>query len=58
MVESAEYRNMAINAMWDMLCDVRERLPFPDLYYTSEAYMKEFQCRTVQDGLFMPILDI
>lgn len=40
MVENAEYRNMAINAMRDMLCDVKERLPLSDLYYTS--YMEEF----------------
>lgn len=58
LTEDLEYRSMVINAMWDMLCNIRERVPFPDLYYTSEAYMKEFQCRTVQGGLFMPIVDM
>lgn len=58
LADDEEYQNMVITAMWDMLCDIRERVPFPDLYYTSEACMKEFQCRTVQGGLFMPIMDI
>ena len=54
-----EYREMIIGAMWDMLCDMEERVPFSDWYYTSEPHRcGTFQARTVQGGLFLPLLEI
>ena len=49
----AKYRDMIIDAMWEMVCDMRERVPFSDWYYTSKPNMERFQNRT---GLFMPLL--
>ena len=51
-----EYRNMIIDKMWDMICDMKERVPFSDWYYTSKPNMERFQNRTVQGGLFIPLL--
>ena len=51
-----EYRHMIIDRMWDMICCMCERVPFSDWYYTSEPHMERFQNRTVQGGLFMPML--
>lgn len=50
------YRDMIIEKMWNMICDMRERVPFSDWYYTSKPNMERFQNRTVQGGLFMPLL--
>jgi len=56
LADDAEYRDMIIDRMWNMVCDMCERVPFSDWYYTSEPHMERFQNRTVQGGLFMPLL--
>lgn len=56
LADDEEYRNMIVERMWNMICDMCERVPFSDWYYTSEAHMERFQNRTVQGGLFMPLL--
>ena len=55
LTDDKEYRSMIIDAMWEMICDMRERVPFSDWYYTSSPDMERFQNRTVQGGLFMPL---
>ena len=56
LTEDREYRDMIIDRMWDMICDMRERVPFSDWYYTSTPHMERFQNRSVQGGLFLPLL--
>ena len=56
LADDKEFRDMIIDRMWDMVCDMNERVPFSDWYYTSEPHMERFQNRTVQGGLFMPLL--
>ena len=56
LTDDNEYRDMIIERMWDAICDMCERVPFSDWYYTSEPHMERFQNRTVQGGLFMPLL--
>lgn len=58
LTDDEEYRVCIIDRMWDMICDIRERVPFSDWYYTSENKMEQFQNRTVQGGLFLPIVEI
>lgn len=58
LTDDEEYRACIIDRMWDMICDMRERVPFSDWYYTSENKMEQFQNRTVQGGLFLPIVEI
>lgn len=54
--DKAEYRNKIIDTMWDMLNEGPDRVPFTDWYYTSTAEECTFQNRTVQGGLYFPLL--
>lgn len=56
LTDDAEYRNAIIEAMWEMLCVTPDRVPFTDWYYTSVPNQRGFQNRTVQGGLFFPLL--
>lgn len=54
--DDKEYRDMIIDRMWNMIGEMCERVPFSDWYYTSKPHMERFQNRSVQGGLFMPML--
>ncbi len=54
--DDEEYRNMIIDAMWKMICDMPQRAPFSDWYDTISADTMHFHARTVQGGLFLPML--
>ncbi|NCB92251.1 MAG: DUF4965 domain-containing protein [Clostridia bacterium] len=54
--ENEEYRRAIIDAMWDAVCDMDRRAPFPDWYHTEKAVAECFQNRTVQGGLFILLL--
>lgn len=56
LTDKAEYRNKIIDTMWDMLNEGPDRVPFTDWYYTSTAEECTFQNRTVQGGLYFPLL--
>lgn len=56
ITDDAEYRDMVVGRMWDMINEMCERVPFSDWYYTSTPHMERFQNRTVQGGLFMPMI--
>lgn len=56
LTDDKGYQNMVIDAMWDMICKMESRLPFSDWYFTSEPDMKGFANRTVQGGLYLPLL--
>jgi hypothetical protein len=50
------YLNIVVNKMWKMLNETEDRVPFTDWYMTSKPDQIEFQCRTVQGGLFINLL--
>ena len=56
LTDNEEYRNKIIDTMWDMLNESPDRVPFTDWYYTSTAQQCTFQNRTVQGGLYFPLL--
>ena len=57
LFDDKEYTDMVVNAMWDFLCESPDRVPFCDWYYVSLPYIREFQARTVQGGLFINLLN-
>ena len=54
--DSKEYLDAVVDAMYNMLENTRDRVPFTDWYFTSTPYMRGFQNRTVQGGLFINLL--
>lgn len=52
------YTNAVVDAMWQWLCNTNSRMPFPDLVFTSEAWIRSFPARTVQGGLFINLLKL
>lgn len=56
LTDNTEYRDKIIDAMCCMLENTRDRVPFTDWYFTSTPYMRGFQNRTVQGGLFINLL--
>lgn len=56
MTDNAEYRQKIVGSIWKMLNETPNRVPFTDLYFTSTAIQRNFQNRSVQGGLFMPII--
>ncbi len=56
LTDNRQYRDKIIEAIWDMLNNTPDRVPFTDWYFTSTAVMKGFQNRTVQGGLFIPMI--
>ena len=56
LADDAEYRDAIVGAMWNMLCVTEDRVPFTDWYYTATGRQAGFQNRTVQGGLFLPLL--
>lgn len=56
MDEDADYAQRIIDAMWAFLNESYPRVPFSDWYFTSEPKERGFQNRTVQGGLFIPMI--
>lgn len=56
LTDDYEYRNSVVEGIWSFVNDTRYRVPFPDWYETETADSHEFQNRTVQGALFMPLL--
>ena len=55
--DNEEYRKQIIHTMWKALCSLDRRAPFPDWYHTETPVAECFQNRTVQGGLFIPLLN-
>ena len=51
-----EYFDLIVERMWDFLNETVDRVPFTDWYFTSKAFHRGFQNRTVQGGLFIKLL--
>lgn len=58
LFDDKEYTNMVVEGMWAYLCETPDRVPFSDLTFVSYPIMREFQARTVQGGLFIPLLEL
>ena len=56
LADDGELFDGIVNRMWDFLCDTPDRTPFTDWYFTTRPLERGFQARTVQGGLFMPLL--
>ena len=56
LASDSQYMNMVIDAMWQFVNDTPDRVPFADWYETKTPYKNYFQNRTVQGGLFAPLL--
>lgn len=56
LADNKEYTDKIISTMWDMLNETTSRVPFTDWYFTSTAIQRGFQNRTVQGGLFIPMI--
>ena len=56
LTDNKEYLDAVVDAMYNMLTNTRDRVPFTDWYYTSSPYMVNFQNRSVQGGLFINLL--
>lgn len=57
LTDNREYLDAVVDAMYSMLENTRDRVPFTDWYFTSCPYMRGFQNRTVQGGLFINLLE-
>lgn len=51
-----EYMDAVCDAIIRMFADTPDRVPVTDFYFTSTAYERAFQGRTVVGGLFIPLL--
>lgn len=56
LTDNREYLDAIVDTMYAMLENTRDRVPFSDWYFTSSPYMRNFQNRTVQGGLFINLL--
>ena len=54
--DDREYTGQIVDAMWDMLNETPDRVPFTDWYFTSKPRQRGFQNRSVQGGLFINLL--
>lgn len=51
-----EFFDLIVDRMWDFLCATPDRTPFTDWYFTTRPLQRGFQARTVQGGLYLPLL--
>ncbi len=56
LFDDKEYTDAVVDGIWNWLCQTPDRMPFPDLVFTSEPWMRGFPARTVQGGLFINLL--
>ncbi len=57
LTDDEEYMNMVIDTMWNFINATPNRVPFTDWYGTIDAEIPgDFRNRTVQGGLFIPLL--
>lgn len=56
LTDDEEYKEKVINSLWNMLNETPDRVPFCDWYFASTSRKSGFQNRTVQGGLFIPLI--
>lgn len=56
LCDHKEYRDKVIHTIWEALCNMDRRAPFPDWYHTEKPRAEGFQNRTVQGGLFILLM--
>lgn len=58
IAEDGEYFDLIVERMWDFLNETPDRIPFTDWYFTSAPLHRGFQNRSVQGGLFLPLVNL
>lgn len=56
MLDDKGFFDEIVDRMYAFLTETPDRVPFTDLYFTSKPYMRCFQARTVQGGLFIELM--
>ena len=56
LMEDEEFFAAIADRMHDYLRDTPERQPFTDVYFTTGPFGRNFQARSVQAGICMPLL--
>ena len=56
--DDQEYLEGVVDGICTMLAESKDRAPFTDCYWTSNARCKGFRNRTVQGGLFINLLEL
>lgn len=56
LCDDKKFREEVVGKMWNLICDMTDRVPFTDWYETEKPRQKSFQARSVQGGLFFPLL--
>lgn len=57
LFDDADYTDTVVDALWNFLNESPDRIPFSDLIFTSEPLVRGFWARTVQGGLYIPLLE-
>ena len=56
MFDDSCYFDQIVEAMYAYANETPDRVPLTDLYFTSRPYTRGFRARTVQGGLYIPLL--
>ncbi len=56
LFEDKEYTDAIVEGVWNFFNDSPDRVPMGDLHYVSEPWIRSFQGRTVQGGLYINLL--
>lgn len=56
LMDDGEFLDDIVARMYDFLRDTPERVPFTDVYFVTAPGARNFQARSVQGGLWMPLL--
>jgi len=57
LFDDKEYTDAVVGAMHRWITECVDRMPFPDLVFTSQPWMRAFVCRTVVGGMFINLLE-
>ena len=58
IADDPAYFELIVERMWDFLQATPDRVPFTDWYFTSRPIHRGFQNRSVQGGLFLPLVNL
>ncbi len=56
LFDDPQYTQMIVDTMWKWICEGEDRMPFSDLIFTHKPWFRGFIARTVQGGLYIPLL--
>ena len=56
LYDDAAYLRQVTDAVWDWVCRTPDRMPFPDLIFTTVPWLRAFVARPVIGGIFINLL--